>query len=72
MKLMYIASLDFYTKPNPSYHLMTTMLEDVLNSGIEVLFLGCAEEGVTKHIPDFLENHPRFTHKLVVHLALCK
>ena len=64
---MYIASLDFYTKPNPSYHLMATMLEDVLNSGIEVLFLGCSEEGVPKHIPDFLERHPLFTY----HLVLC-
>lgn len=65
MKLMYIASLDFYTKPNPSYHLMTTMLEDVLNNGIEVLLLGCAEDGISKHIPDFLEKHPLFTHHLV-------
>ena len=65
MKLMYIASLDFYTKPNPSYHLMTTMLEDVLNSGTEVLLLGCAEEGVEKHIPDFLNKHPLFSYHLV-------
>lgn len=65
MKLMYIASLDFYTKPNPSYHLMTTMLEDILNSGIEVLLLGCAEEGVTEHIPTFLEKHPHFTYYLI-------
>ena len=65
MKLMYIASLDFYTKPNPSYHLMTTMLEDVLNNGIEVLLLGCAEEGVSKHIPEFLEKHPLFTCHLI-------
>lgn len=65
MKLMYIASLDFYTKPNPSYHLMTTMLEDILNSGMEVLFLGCAEEGIDKHIPTFLEKHPHFIHYLV-------
>lgn len=62
---MYIASLDFYTKPNPSYHLMTTMLEDVLNSGTEVLLLGCAEEGVEKHIPDFLNKHPLFSYHLV-------
>lgn len=65
MKLMYIASLDFYTKPNPSYHLMTTMLVDILNSEMEVLFLGCAEEGIDKHIPAFLEKHPHFTHYLV-------
>lgn len=65
MKLMYIASLDFYTKPNPSYHLMTTMLEDILNNGMEVLLLGCAEDGIAKHIPDFLEKHPLFTHHLI-------
>lgn len=65
MKLMYIASLDFYTKPNPSYHLMTTMLEDVLNNGVEVLFLGCAEEGLSEHIPDALEKHPLFSYHLV-------
>ncbi len=65
MKLMYIASLDFYTKPNPSFHLMTTMLEDVLNNGTEVLLLGCSEEGIAKHIPDFLEKHPLFSYHLV-------
>ena len=65
MKLMYIASLDFYTKPNPSYHLMTTMLEDILNNGIEVLLLGCAEEGVPNHIPAFLEKHSNFSYCLV-------
>ena len=65
MKLLYIASLDFYTKPNPSYHLMTTMLEDVLNDGIEVLYVGCSEEGVEKHIPDNLEQHPNFSFHLI-------
>lgn len=65
MKLLYIASIDFYTKPNPSYHLMTTMLEDILNNGTEVLLIGCAEEGVEKHIPDFLENNEKFSYKLI-------
>ena len=65
MKLMYIASLDFYTIPNPSYHLMTTMIKDVLNNGNEVLLLGCSEDGISKHIPDFLEKHPGFTYHLV-------
>ena len=65
MKLLYIASVDFYTKPNPSYHLMSTMLEDVLNEGIEVLYVGCSEEGIEKHIPDFLENHPNFSYHLI-------
>ena len=65
MKLMYLASVDFYTKPNPSFHLMTTMLEDLLDAGVEVLFLGCAEDGVEKHIPDILAAHPGFTAHLI-------
>ncbi len=65
MKLLYIAAIDFYTKPNPSYHLMTTMLEDLLNDGIEVLLVGCEEEGLEKHIPDFLESNDRFSYHLI-------
>ena len=26
MNILYVASIDFYHKPNPSYHLMTAML----------------------------------------------
>ncbi len=65
MKLLYIASVDFYAKPNPSYHLMTTFLEDILNAGIEVLFVGCAEEGIENHIPQILENQPNFNYHLI-------
>ncbi|ELC8413681.1 glycosyltransferase family 4 protein [Clostridium perfringens] len=65
MKLLYIASVDFYTKPNPSYHLMTTMLEDILNSGIEIYFIGCEECGLKTHIPKNLLNNKGFTYKLV-------
>lgn len=65
MKLLYIASIDFYTKPNPSYHLMTTMLEDLLEAGIEVQFVGCEEDGVEKHIPDFLEGKSGFSYYLI-------
>ena len=65
MKLLYIASIDFFSKPNPSYHLMTTMLEDLLNAGIEVLYVGQAEEGVRKHVPDILESHSKFSSHLI-------
>lgn len=65
MKLLYIASLDFYTKPNPSYHLMTTMLEDILNAGIEVKLIGCKEQGIKKHIPDELNKKAGFSYDLI-------
>lgn len=65
MKLLYIASLDFYTKPNPSYHLMTTMLEDILDAGIEVRLIGCKEKGIKKHIPEEIENKIGFSYDLI-------
>lgn len=65
MNLIYIASLDFYTKPNPSFHLMTTMLEDVLSAGHSVSLIGCAENGVDKHIPDELEKFDTFKYSLI-------
>lgn len=65
MKLLYIASIDFYTKPNPSFHLMTTMLEDLLNYGIEVKLVGCKEAGIDRHIPEILENKPGFEYHLI-------
>lgn len=65
MKLLYIASIDFYTKPNPSFHLMTTMLEDLLDYGIEVKLVGCKEAGIDRHIPEILENKPGFEYHLI-------
>ncbi len=65
MRLLYIASLDFYTKPNPSYHLMATMLEDVMENGDSVHLIGCEEEGLSEHIPENLLNNPLFTYELV-------
>lgn len=65
MKILYFASVDFYQKPNPSFHLMTTMLSDLLNAGFQIEFVGCAIEGVDKHIPEELANHERFKYKLI-------
>ncbi|MEG1884440.1 MAG: glycosyltransferase family 4 protein [Clostridia bacterium] len=65
MRLLYIASVDFYTKPNPSFHLMTSMLQDVLTAGIGVDYIGCAEEGLERHIPDELAHQEGFSYQLV-------
>lgn len=72
MKLLYVASLDFYTKPNPSYHLMTTMLEDVLDAGIEVKLIGCKEQEIKKHIPDEIKNKKGFSYDLIPTPAIPK
>ena len=65
MKLLYIASVDFYSKPNPSFHLMCAMIEDLLDYGVRVEFIGCAENGLRKHIPDNFLNHPLFHASLI-------
>lgn len=65
MKILYIASVDFYTKPNPSYHLMTTMLEDILNEGMDVVYVGVSEDGIEEHVPETLENHSKFSYHLI-------
>lgn len=65
MRILYFASVDFYQKPNPSFHLMTTMIHDLLNSGISIEYVGCAIEGVEKHIPDDFITHEDFHYQLV-------
>ena len=65
MRILYFASVDFYQKPNPSFHLMTTMIHDLLENGISIDYVGCAIEGVEKHIPDEFANHKSFHYQLV-------
>ena len=65
MRILYFASVDFYQKPNPSFHLMTTMLHDLLDNGISIEYVGCAIEGVEKHIPDEFLNNKNFHYQLV-------
>lgn len=65
MKLLYVASVDFYTKPNPSFHLMTSLLEDLISAGIDVEFIGCKEEGLSRHIPKSLEKSAGFSYTLI-------
>lgn len=72
MKLMYIASVDFYTKPNPSFHLMESMITDILGKGIEVYYIGVREKGIEKHIPNNIKNNSNFTFDLINCLKIDK
>lgn len=65
MRILYFASIDFYSKPNPSFHLMHSMISDLLNAGHEVYYVGCELEGVEKHIPEEFQSNPRFAFSLI-------
>ena len=65
MKMLYVASVDFFEKPNPSFHLMKSMLDDLLQAGFEIFFIGIAKENVEKHIPDDLLGNSRFHYDLI-------
>ena len=65
MKLLIFATGDFYTRPNPSFHLLTSLIEDYLSTGNRIHLIGMAEEGLEKHIPDEFENNPLFSYSLV-------
>lgn len=51
MNILYFASVDFYQKPNPSFHLMHSMITDLLENGNKINFVGCAIDGIDRHIP---------------------
>jgi len=65
MRILYFASVDFYQKPNPSFHLMSTMIHDLLESGISIEYVGLAMDGVKKHIPEEFASHKAFHYQLV-------
>lgn len=65
MRLVYNASIDFYTRPNPGYHLMTSFLVDMLSSGHHVHLIGCEDITVAMHIPDELLGFQSFSYELV-------
>lgn len=65
MNVLFFATTDFYRKPNPSFHLMVSMIEDILNAGHRVYFIGISEEGLEKHIPECLLNREGFKFRLV-------
>lgn len=65
MKVLFFATTDFYRKPNPSFHLMVSMIEDILNAQNQVCFIGISEKGLDKHIPDCLDGREGFEYHLV-------
>lgn len=70
MRLLYFASVDFYQKPNPSFHLMSTMINDLMEKGVEIEYVGCAMAGLDKHIPDEFINNPKFSYTLIPYSEL--
>lgn len=65
MNILYFASVDFYQKPNPSFHLMHSMITDLLENGYGINYIGCAIEGLERHIPEEFENNPKFKYRLI-------
>lgn len=65
MKILYFATTAFYQKPNPSFHLMSSQIEDLLKYGHEIYYVGVEEIGLEKHIPDSFIDHPKFHYCLV-------
>lgn len=65
MNILYFASVDFYQKPNPSFHLMHSMISDLLINGNKINYIGCAIEGLERHIPIEFEKNPNFIYKVV-------
>ena len=65
MNILYFASTAFYRKPNPSFHLMTSMIEDLLSAGHDIYYVGVHDSDASKQIPDNLENNCHFHSRLV-------
>lgn len=68
MNILYFSSTDFYRKPNPSYHLMTSMIDDILKEGHKILYAAKAENSIDKHVPEKYLNNPNFEFGLI-HVA---
>ncbi|WP_443624797.1 glycosyltransferase family 4 protein [Catenibacterium sp.] len=65
MNILYFASVDFYQKPNPSFHLMYSMITDLLESNNKINYVGLALEGIEQHIPIEFINNPNFSYDLI-------
>lgn len=53
MKVLYFFSVGFDT-PNPAYHLMEAMIEDSLNTGIDVHMISSRTTGENQDVPEHL------------------
>lgn len=65
MRILIFATMDFYMKPNPAFHLLTSLIMDAIKAGNLVHLVGMREVGIDKHIPDELETNASFTYDLV-------
>ena len=65
MNILYFATIPFFAKPNPSFHLMYAMIYDLLNRGDHVYYVGMKRRDLDKHIPMEFERHPNFHCRLV-------
>lgn len=72
MNILYFATTAFYQKPNPSFHLMTSQIEDLLNAGHDIYYVGVELLGLDKHIPDQLIENKRFHYSLVKRKKVAK
>ena len=65
MKILYFATTAFYKKPNPSFHLMKSQIEDLLRFGHEIFYIGVEDTRLDKHIPDEFLGHSHFHYALI-------
>lgn len=60
MRILYFATTTFYSRPNPSFHLMYGMIADLLEAGHTVNYVGIKRLDLDKHIPDEFLQRPNF------------
>lgn len=72
MNILYFATTAFYQKPNPSFHLMTAQIEDLLNAGHTIYYVGVEHEDLDKHIPDKFQSHKYFHYSLIKRKKVAK
>lgn len=65
MNILYFANIDFYRKPNPSFHLMTAFISHFLSRGDSIYFVGREDPALDKHIPEEFAAHPNFYYRLI-------
>ncbi len=65
MNILYFANIDFYRKPNPSFHLMTAFISHFLSRGDSIYFVGREDPALDKHIPEEFATHPNFHYRLI-------
>lgn len=65
MNILYFSNIDFYRKPNPSFHLMTSMMDYLLEQGDTVYYIGREDPTLDIHVPEHLSAHPNFHYRLI-------